>query len=66
MKVWVVNADDHDYDYSSQWHVGVFSSKAKADAAVQADRKAYTGHAKKRGGPSYAVIESEIDVAVRP
>lgn len=61
MKVWVVNADDHDYDYMSQWHVGVFSSPAKADAAAKADRKAYKGHAKKHGGPNYEIIETKID-----
>jgi len=61
MKVCVVTADDHDYDYMSQWLVGVFSTKQRADQAIEADRKAYKGHAKKHGGPNYETYEVEID-----
>lgn len=64
MKVWIVNADDHDYDEMSSWCVGAFSSEEKANAAEAADRKAYRGHLKKRGGPHYEIIETEIDMMI--
>lgn len=60
MKVWAVHGDDHDYDVMSQWCVGVFSTAEKAQAAADDDRKAYKGHLK--GGPSYDIVECEIDV----
>lgn len=41
MILYVVIADDHDYDAMSQWVVGVFTSEEKAEAAVERDKKRY-------------------------
>lgn len=39
--VWVVYGDDHDYDYMSQWLVGVYWTQEEALAAAEADTKRY-------------------------
>lgn len=64
MDVWIVNADDHDYDYMSQWCVGVFSSEEKANAAAQADRRRYNGPLKRRGGPNYEILAVRVDAVL--
>ena len=58
--MFVVMADDHDYDAMSQWIVGVFSTKEKAEEAIKKDEIQYNGHFKKRG-PNYEIIECVLD-----
>lgn len=42
-KVFVVSGSDHDYDYSNQWVVGVYSEEHLALEAINRDRAKYTG-----------------------
>lgn len=41
MKLFVVVANNHDYDAMAEWVVGVFSTYEKAEAAGNHDRKRY-------------------------
>jgi len=41
MKLYVVTADNHDYDAMSQWTVGAYTTKRKANNAAARARKAY-------------------------
>jgi hypothetical protein len=44
MKLYVVVADDHDYDAMTQWVVGVFTDYDNAEAAGKADEERYRKH----------------------
>lgn len=63
MKVWVVEGDDYAYDSGDRWLVGVFSTKEKAEEAVEKDVARY----KSAVHPStkyldYDIYEKEVDV----
>lgn len=67
MKLWLVYADTHDYDCMSQWPVGIFSSKEKADAIAKSCERAYwkaVPGSKKRGIPNVEVTECILDEVI--
>lgn len=67
MKLWIVTADDHDYDAMSQWVVGVFTSEEKAEAAVERDKKRYVKSNfpySKLSRYNFQITEAELDVDI--
>lgn len=64
MKVWLVYADDHDYDAMSQWLVGIYDSEPKAINASDKERRRYwegNPDSKERGLPNIDVTEVEVE-----
>ncbi len=62
MKVWIVEGNDFIYDSGDQWLVGIYSTKEKAEEAVQKDTARY----KSAVHPdtkylNYDVYEREVD-----
>ncbi len=57
--MFIVTADDHDYDAMNQWVVGVFSTIEKAKEAVKLDKEEYKGRLK--SGPNYDITECNLD-----
>lgn len=60
MKVWVVYADDHDYDAMSQWLVGVYKSKEEAETAAKNDEDRYVKDGGKRSRHNVEIEETEL------
>ena len=65
MFVWVVSADDHDYDAMSQWHVGVFHQHSRAIEAMETDRAEYAKQnncsiKKAREKTNYEVFQTRV------
>ena len=61
--MFAVIGSDHDYDQGSQWLVGVFSTRAIAEAASKDNRHSYKGWI----DPSevvYDITECELDTHV--
>ena len=64
MKIYIVQADNHDYDYMSEWF-GDFAYLTEAEAEVEADRlrKEYWKEnpgSKKQGFPNVGVLSFEV------
>ena len=38
---WLVRADIHDYDYMSEWTVGLYDTQAGAEWAMERERRRY-------------------------
>ncbi len=64
MKLWVVYADDHDYDRMNQWLVGVYSNEG---LAILAENQEYIRYWKEHPGsreqniPTISIYETELD-----
>jgi len=56
----VVLADDHDYDYMSQWVVGVYSSEEDACNAASRDEDAYVKRGGKRSRHNVTISRHQI------
>ena len=67
MKLWMVTADNHDYDAMSQWHIGVFDSLEKANEAALVDCKNYWKRnpgSKSKGFPNIEITEVILNLPV--
>jgi hypothetical protein len=64
--LWLVTADNHDYDVMSQWVVGAFTSKARAKTAIKNDEKGYErwmkGSPFARIQPNYKITKVSLNV----
>lgn len=66
MKIWIVIADDTDYDAGEQWIVGAFSSEQRAKMAIETDIAAYemeslTGKHQYCGNLEHTIEEVNLD-----
>lgn len=61
MKVWLVEGDDRDYDWGSQWVVGVYETEEKAKAGKEADLAEYLkGYGRRIQDIEYEITEVEV------
>lgn len=65
-KLFIVTADDHDYDAMSQWVVGVFTTMELAEAAAKADEESYVRGGGKRWKHNVDITEAVLDERIDP
>jgi hypothetical protein len=61
---WLVRADIHDYDYMSEWTVGLYDTQAGAEWAMERERERYqkaNPDAKKQGLPNMSIEELRVN-----
>jgi hypothetical protein len=69
MKVWVVYADNHDYDVMSQWLVGVFTSQERAEQEAVMEQGRYRDRRTNPSTDDYCnttITETTLDAVCVP